>query len=275
MRIARFNATVLSLALSMSAAGVASAQVSNGTFTPLQNGTAAWGTGTNYASSSPNFGPNATMNWSGGQYAYDPDTLAQFGWTFNGGAGVQQNDSAWGFTNAPNNLGQTAFLQDYNGTYCYNGGCVPVGTVSSPSSISQSVTGLTEGTQYDLSFYLEVRSYNVGGYAPVVVVGSGSTTPQIAPNSSTVWQLYNVIFTASGSPETIGFYSPFPSELSYGSDLDTGLADVSLSTTLAAPGPNTYYVPEGGADWMYLTLVMAICLGTVFFSARTRLHSRA
>ena len=274
MRIAGYKTLAIAMFVAASVTG-ASAQVSNGTFTPPATSVGAgWGTSSSFPA--PGFGPNATVNWAlGSQYAYDPVT-ANFNWIFNGGAGVQQNGSAWGFT-APPVGSQSAFLQDYNGTYCYNGGCVPVGNSGSPSSISQTLTGLTQGTQYDLSFYMEERSYNIGGYAPVVVTVGTASTPQLAPNSTYVWQAYNVLFYASGPSESLSFSSPFPSDLAYGSDLDTGIADVSITSLGGGPSPSgpTYSLPEGGAASLYMLLAGAACFGAVLFRPRNTFASRA
>jgi len=278
MKIAGFKTLAIALFAAMAVTGAAAQQVTDGTFTPPSTSVGA-GWGTNASLPSPGFGPNATVNWtSGGQYAYVPAPGDFGGWTFNGGAGVQQNGSAWGFTNAPNGLGQSAFIQDYNGSYCYNGGCVPVGTVGSPSSISQSLSSLTSGNSYVLSFYMEERSYNSGGYAPIVVSVGGSQSGKIAPASTDFWQLYTVDFTATSSSEALSFFSPFPPGLASGSDLDTGIADVAIvDTTTGGSAPADgipIQVPEGSASWLYLLLAGAATFGAIFLSRREGLASR-
>jgi hypothetical protein len=194
---------------------------------------------------------NGTFNWlgSGGTgYAYDPTIV---GWSFSGGAGVQDNGSAWGFTNAPGAT-QSAFLQNYDGSVH-----VPTGN---PSSISQGVS-LTPGDFYTLDFYLEQRP----GYAvnPVTVtIGLGnSTLTTVTPPSSNYWTLYTDTFVASSNqPEALTFTLSGPQ---YTTDIDVGLADVSLS------------VPEGGSPWLYLLLAGAFCFGAVVFTSRGRLSGGA
>jgi hypothetical protein len=267
----------LAVAAALMSGAVASAQVSNGIFAPPPISTGVgWGTNSGPSPSYSGFGPGATVDWNlGGQYAYDP-VSTDFGWTFNGGAGVQQNGSAWGFT-APPIGNQSAFIQDYNGYYYYNGGFVPVGTVASPSSISQTLTGLTVGDSYVLSFYMEERSYNVGGYAPIVVSIGSSSSAQTAPASTYSWQLYDTTFTASGTSETLSFSSPFPPGLSPGHDLDTGIADVSISAGSTPPsgGGIPISLPEGGASWLYLLLAGATTFGAIFFRSRNRFANLA
>jgi len=248
--------------------------INNGTFAPLTNTShnTGWGINSGPTPSYSGIGPGATVNWSlGNQYAYKPAS-SDTGWTFNGGAGVQQNGSAWGFTPAPNGATQSAFIQDYNGTYCYNGGCVPTGSPSSPSSISQTLTDLTVGDSYNLSFYMEDR--NTFSYAPIVVSIGGSSSASTVPNSALDWQLYDVPFTATSTSELLKFYSPYPSGSNF--DLDTGIADVSLSAG-SSPPPHSLFisVPEGGATLLYLLLAGGACFGAMLLNSRNRFANLA
>ncbi len=91
-------------------------------------------------------------------YQYGPMT---YGWTFNSGAGVQANGSAWGAPPAPNGGTQTGFLQ-------------------STGSVIQSVS-LNAGT-YNISFYAAQRT-STGGpqtvdvYVDSTLVGTFSSIP--------------------------------------------------------------------------------------------------
>jgi len=163
---------------------------------------------------------NGNFSGAGSGYTYDPSTVA--GWSFSGGAGVQANGSAWGFTNAPGGAAQTAFLQSYIGSIN-----VPTGN---PSTIQQSVSGLTSGDSYAVSFYLEGRP----GYGldPVTVTIDGVNVT-ITPASDSTWTKYTEYFTASGS-NTLTFSVSGSGDGPY--DNDTGLADVSIGAT---PEPGT------------------------------------
>jgi hypothetical protein len=194
---------------------------------------------------------NGTFNWlgSGGTgYAYDPTIV---GWSFSGGAGVQDNGSAWGFTNAPGAT-QSAFLQNYDGSVH-----VPTGN---PSSISQGVS-LTAGDFYTLDFYLEQRP-GYGDNPVTVTIGVGNSILSIVtPPSSSNWTLYSDTFVAnSSSSGNLTFTLSGPQ---YATDIDVGLADVSLS------------VPEGGVSWLYLLLAGVVCFGAIVFTSRGRLSGGA
>jgi len=159
------NLSLISLACATAllSCAIASAQVYNGNFAPLTNPSydVGWGTNSGLIPSYSEFGLDATLDWDlGYQYAYGP-AFSDFDWTFNAGAG-QQNGSDWGFTPAPNVAGQSAFIQDFNGTYYSNVGFVPVGADASLSSISQSLAGLSVGDSYVLSFYMGVFHQHLG-----------------------------------------------------------------------------------------------------------------
>lgn len=204
---------ILLLSLLATAGGTAYANPAllDGTFTPATAVTnVPWGTNAN--------GPQ-TLAWTGGQYAYDPTDIGK--WVFSGGAGVQQNGSAWGFQNAPG-AGQSAFLQAYNG-----GIPVPAGSPSSPSSISQTITGLTKSSVYYVTFDMAQRS---GFGKEPVTVEVGNTKYVATAPAGDAWSEYYVEFVAQGSSEVLDFLANFPTTGSY--DADTGIADVALATAL-------------------------------------------
>lgn len=207
---------------------VASADIVNGTFNTPSSSSGVWG---------PCACGLQTVDWTaGGQYAYDPTNIS--GWTFTGGAGIQQNGSAWGFSAAPNGAGQSAFLQAYTGNYFTSRDPDVAAPVGPPSSISQTLSGLTVGDTYYLNFYLEER----GGFGldPVTVTIGGLTFVPVTPDS-TSWSYYSAEFTATSSSELLIFAANFPNGYS---DNDTGLADVSLED--AGGGTPLTATPEPG-----------------------------
>jgi hypothetical protein len=206
MNVARTKGFALSLILTLAVASgtvVQAGSITNGNFTPT-GASIVYGGG--------------TVDWTGGQYGYQP---TGFGWDFTGGAGVQQNGSAWGFSAAPG-AGQSAFLQSYNGSQ-------NVGKAQT-SSISQDLSGLTNGQQYTLSFDLSNRP----GYgAQTVTVTIDGVTFTILPTSNS-WTEYYETFTYNGGPEDLTFSVTDPPTGTY--DYDTGLADISIAET---PEPGT------------------------------------
>jgi hypothetical protein len=203
--------------LLMGASAVASADsITNGAFTTP-------GSSTTYG--------GGTVNWTGGQYGYEP---TGFGWTFVGGVGVQQDGSPWGFSNAPNGAGQSAFMQSYTGSLA----SYPLVSTANPSTISQVLTGLTVGDQYTLSFYLEQRPGM--GANPVTVSiddlrGLDPTFAAVAPPDNDTWTLYSDTFIATNTSEALIFAVSYP-DGGTPTDSDTGLAGVSLAQT---PEPGT------------------------------------
>lgn len=180
--------------------------------------------------SSPTTNNGATTTfWSGGQFGYDPTNIS--GWDFAGGAGIQQNGSAWGFSAAPDGAGQTAFLQSYRGS-------ATVAKGSPTSTISQSVAGLTVGHEYMVSFYLEQRP----GYGanPVTVTIDGVTMTVTPPNNDK-WTEYTEGFTYNGASDLLTFSVTGTGVGSY--DNDTGLAEVAMAP---APEPGTLLLLGSG-----------------------------
>jgi hypothetical protein len=150
----------------------------------------------------------------GSGYVYDPSGVP--GATFTGGAGVQGNGSAWGFTTAPDGT-QTAFLQSYGGG---NG------------SITLDVTGLTPGT-YTANFYTEARP----GYDPVdvLVTWDGATVETFVNSDSFAWQggpsFPFLVGTTSGQIEFQTAFVPLTG------DNDVGIDDVTFTRIGGVPEP--------------------------------------
>lgn len=124
------------------------------------------------------------------------------------GAGIQANGSAFGYQAAPDGI-QTAFIQ---------------GT----GSFVESVTGLTAGNTYTLSFFAAARpgyaldsvqaSYTPMGLDPILLTASPS---------STSWTSYSASFTSQGDGTFTfaGLNTGSPSN-----DVNIGLDAVSIST---------------------------------------------
>jgi hypothetical protein len=150
----------------------------------------------------------------GSGYVYVPNGVP--GATFTGGAGVQGNGGAWGFTPAPDGT-QTAFLQSSGGS---NG------------SITLDVTGLTPGT-YTANFYTEARP----GYTPVdvLVTWDGGTVETFVPSDPNNWQPGpSFPFLVGSTSGQLEFQTAFvPST----GDNDMGIDDVTLTRVGGVPEP--------------------------------------
>jgi len=213
MNIARTKALSVSLlvisALGSSAVAFAGSYATNGNFNTPTSSSVTWGT---LSPGGGSVGGPGTVTWGPSQYGYDPTGIN--GWQFSGGAGVQENGSAWGFSNAPAGASQTAFLQS---------------GLTGSGSISQEMTGLTIGQTYTVTFDLEQRP----GYGadPVTVTIDGVSLTVTPPNDDQ-WTQFTESFTANGTYEDLVF-----SVAGAGTnDNDTGLADVSMTAPTPEPG---------------------------------------
>ncbi len=141
------------------------------------------------------------VNTGGQGFVYDPADTG--GFTFTGYAGVTSNGSGFGFANAPDGTA-VGFIQNYFGT--------------NVGSISQTITGLTVGTTYTLSFDLAARP---GPYAaePIILVSTQNIqllpglSPVMLPQNlgtysptSTSFQAFNTNFSAVATSATLTFY---------------------------------------------------------------------
>lgn len=157
-------------------------------------------------------------------------------WTFDGTSGLAlQGDPTYApfyTVTAPGGSGQAAFLQDYVGP------TPPVpGYSGVVGVISQSITGLTIGDTYSVSFYSAQRpGYTVNPFT----VSVGGTQLALVTPSTTDFTLYSDTFTATNSTELLEFASTTgPTTGNY--DYDTVLADVALrSNTVTTPEPGTF-----------------------------------
>lgn len=158
-----------------------------------------------------------SLGFANGQYQYNPVGSP---WTFTGGAGLASNGSAWGFQNAPD--GNTvAFLQTI-------------------SNISQTLTGLTAGTTYTLSFDLARRP----GYGlnAVSVAFDGNQIFSLTPPSNG-WTTHTASFTATGTSGLLAFKTSDNS-----ADNDSGLDHVRIigEQAAAVPEPASWAMMLGG-----------------------------
>ena len=159
------------------------------------------------------FATTPPMTPGSGIYTYDPTNVS--GWTFSGptqnassgsyGSGVAENGSAWGFDAAPDGANQVAFLQN-------------------TSTLTQTISGLTPGQLYTVSFYLEDRPNYTSN--PITVSIGGTTLLSTTPGSG--WTLYTETFTATATSEVLSFSTNASS-----GDNDTGLSDVTVASTSA------------------------------------------
>jgi fibronectin type 3 domain-containing protein len=123
-----------------------------------------------------------------GTYQYNPSGGS---WTFtaqsgNSGSGLVANGSAFSNPNAPQGV-QAAFLQ-------------------STSTISQTVSGLTTGTVYTVTFDAAQRSNGNNGGQTWNLTMNGTTIASFAPpQSATSYLPYSAQFTATASSETLAF----------------------------------------------------------------------
>jgi Chitobiase/beta-hexosaminidase C-terminal domain/IPT/TIG domain/Family of unknown function (DUF6067) len=157
------------------------------------------------------FATNPPMTPGAGTYIYDPTNVS--GWTFSGptqnassgsyGSGVAENGSAWGWTAAPDGANQVAFLQDN-------------------ATLTQTLTGLTVGNQYTVSFYLEGRP----GYSanPITATIAGATLLSTTTPAGGSWTQYTEQFTATATSEALTFTTTQTT-----GDYDTGVSDVTVT----------------------------------------------
>jgi hypothetical protein len=159
-----------------------------------------------------------------GYYAYDP---AVDGMTFYG-AGVQANSYPWGFGAAPDGV-QTAFLQGDNW-------------------FSQSVTGLTNGEFYTISFFDAFRA-NTELYAsaPYSVSFNGQVIGRFEPSQNEFRLVTTDSFLATSENGILVFRGLVLDNL----DRAVGIDNVTISRAFVAAA--TPAVPEP-ATWMTMLL---------------------
>lgn len=150
------------------------------------------------------------------QYQYNPAGAV---WTFSAqsganGSGVTANSSAFTAANAPAPEGnQVAFLQGV-------------------ASISRTLTGLTPGANYTVTFAAAQRTGNQSGAQTWNVTLDGTTLAKFNPGASaTYFSDYSVSFVATATSQTLAFA---------GTNLNTGDNTVFIDNVRLASGPLTF-----------------------------------
>jgi hypothetical protein len=178
---------------------------------------------------------------SAGGFSYNP-TGAGIGWTFTGSSGIAAINSPWFNVTAPNGT-QAAFLQ--------------ASTAQNPTvgAFSQTISGLTIGDVYQISFDAALRSETVNYPPDVFSVSLGGTSGgSFTPASKSFVLDTTSSIVATSTSETLLFQS-----LSSGAVDSDSIVD---AVTIADLGPS---VPEPGT---FLLLVPA--LGGLALFARRR-----
>ncbi len=160
---------------------------------------------------------------SPGGYVYNP---AGASWVFAGNSGEAANGSPFFSSPAPDGV-QAAFLQDV------------AGDTLGADNFSESVTGLTSGSVYELSFYAAERP---GYSADPFTVTLGSTVLGTYTPGSTAFVLYTTgPVVASGTSMTLTFASAG----STSNDIDSAIDDVGI-VGLATPEPGSFALLGAG-----------------------------
>ena len=160
----------------------------------------------------------------GSSYQYSPAGVG-LGWSFNNGAGIQGNGSAWGAAAAPEGT-QSAFIQ---------------GT----STISQALN-LNTGS-YTLSFQAAQRACCVAPYVqPVKVTIDGVQIGSLVSPTSSSFATFSISFTVAASgAHTIAFAGTDSSDKTTFIDAVTLVAS---GTSLVNPG---FELPTLGSGYQY------------------------
>ncbi len=147
-------------------------------------------------------------------YVYTPtDTGA---WTFQNDSGVVSNGSGFGFANAPDGT-KAAFVQSYFG--------------SSSSALSETISGLTVGTSYTVSFDLAGRPGSGFGADPVLVAVGGVNLGTYTPTTAGYSAFTTQSFTAAATSTTLAFLGTAGAA---SQDLATAIDLVSVTASGAA-----------------------------------------
>lgn len=178
-------------------------------------------------------------------------------WTFIGASGIAAQglplSFPWYTVTAPGGSGQAAFLQDYVGSNTKYSG--------HPGLISQSITGLTPGDTYTVSFYAAQRpNFTVNPFS--VYVGPTSLVT-VTPGSTSFVQ-YSGTFTAGLSSELLEFES-LTGPVTGPYDYDSVIADVTVT-------PGTVTTPEPGT---FVLLLPALAALAVYMRRRRPASQRA
>ncbi len=201
MRQALFMATAIGLAASSAMAAPASSP-------PVQT----------FSFEDPSLQPTY-----GDSYYYNPTEAdvtfnGASGGSGNGGSGLAANGSAFNFPTT--SFGdQVAFVQNASGI---------------AGALSLSLSGLTSGATYDVTFYTAGRSGY--GFDPLSVAYNGANVGTVATGASTSFTADTISFQASGSTGALTFTGTGPTS----GDIDTAIDNVTVSAVSAAPEPSSW-----------------------------------
>jgi PEP-CTERM motif len=168
-----------------------------------------------------------TGSITGGTYIYDPAGCGQ-GWTFESSSGLTRNPSAFDNPVGPDGSAQSAFLQGI-------------------SDFSQTITGITIGSVYTISFYATQRTCCDGSLAQTISVEfdgtiltfNGGLSTTVLPNTKG-WTLYTTDpFVAQDSTAVLKFSG------NYGNGDATAFVDVVTSAE-TVPEPGTWGLAASG-----------------------------
>jgi hypothetical protein len=182
-----------------------------------------------------------------GGFTYNP-TGAGVGWSFAGSSGIAATNSPWFNVAAPNGT-QAAFLQA-------NSGQNP--TVG---AFSESITGLTIGDTYQITFNAAMRS-TVGQSYPADVFSvslGGTSVGSFTPLSSAFVLDTTATIVATSTSEVLLFQSTSSGSVDSASIIDAVVV-TDLTPTTGVPEPGTFFL-------------FVPALGGLAFMARRRLKA--
>lgn len=203
--------------------------------------------------------PTALANGAPGTSALE-DWGTFYGSGGNGGNSYLDTSGQYGLTPSPGNA--SAYLLDLTGATDHSSGVTANGSFGEFGGIYQTVTGLTAGDTYALSFAIgSYSSYNYGDYLPgIEAAATGNVAGYFETNATVLdnnyWDSASYDFVAPGSSATVtltGFAfnpsGPTATDISYAY---IGLDDVSLSFVSAPNGGGN--VPDYASSWLLLAI---------------------
>ena len=180
----------------------------------------------------PTVADNSFESPTTASYTYGPTGSP---WNYSGLAGVSANGGPFYTGSAPDGT-QAAFLQSGSGSF---------------GQITQTLTGLTNGSTYTFSFYGAERS---GFPADPIDVTFGSTDlGTFTPTSTGFVQFTTGSFVANGTSGLLSFIGAVTNQ----SDIDSAIDLVAINTVSNAPSVG---VPEPASMALLATGLIAVAL---------------